>query len=476
MKKQEKILLFFLLFIIAAVRLYHIGAPPLEIEESWRQADTESMAWNFANYDRNPFHPNLNYDGPLPNIPALEIQVTTYVISILYRLFGHHYFFARLVPLTFFIISGLFLYLFARNHMGKGAAAIGLAVYGLLPINVYYSRAIMPESAALMFWIAGFYFFEKWVIHKKNCHQEKRYLITSSIFLAFAIMTKPPVIVIAVPMLFLCFRHFKWGWAKFPELWGYVLATLGVPAVYYYLSGRIAEFKFTVGITHSLIVQNDLFTLKTWQFFSDNIPRTLGLIGLLLVLIGVFSITKKEIIILVWFAAMLFEVIVFVGLIRSAYYLIFFAVPCSLLIGNLLYRMLSEPTGKILAVLLIFVMTLESLYQVKPMFKLNSVMQNQVEVVQRATNPDDLLVVGALEPCLLSLADRRGWRYNLRIYEETPVDPRQELAGYIEKGAKYFVPIQGKIYGDESGQLMRSIEERYTKIEPVQGYPIFQLQ
>ncbi|MGI6451757.1 MAG: dolichyl-phosphate-mannose--protein mannosyltransferase, partial [Desulfitobacteriia bacterium] len=104
MPRREKYVLFFLLLLLTLLRLYHLNTPPWEIEESWRQADTESIAWNFVSYEANPLHPHLNYDGPFPNIPALELQITTYLIAILYKLFGHHYFLARLVPVAFFLL------------------------------------------------------------------------------------------------------------------------------------------------------------------------------------------------------------------------------------------------------------------------------------------------------------------------------------------------------------------------------------
>lgn len=488
MKRQEKFFLFFLFIILVLIRLYHLGVPPLEIEESWRQADTESMAWNFANYDFNPFHPNLNYDGPLPNIPALEIQVTTYVIAILYKVFGHYYFLARLVPLTFYMLSALYLYLFARLHMSWRGALFSLLIYGILPINVYYSRAVMPESAALMFWIGGLYYFNLWVIGRGGREETVRKereapsppsLFLSSVFLSLAIMTKPPVAFVAIPMIYLCFQYFKWEWLKLPELWGYALVTLALPACYYYFSGRLAEYKFTLGISRDIILKKALtafYSQEAFHFFSESIPKTVGMIGFLLVFAGVWSLTKKQRVILVWFAAMLLEVIFIVSPIRAMYYLIFVTVPCALLIGNLLERIFYEPTGIVLSLVLILVMMYDSYSQVKPMYKINEIIAAQVQVVQEVTAKEDFLVLGSLDPCLLSLADRRGWRYNLRIYSSTPENPYEELAYYIERGAKYFVPIQGKVYGDEDDKIMSYIEERYPRIEPVKGYPIYFLQ
>lgn len=483
MKRQEKYVLFFLLFILFVIRLYHLGVPPLEIEESWRQADTESMAWNFANYDFNLFHPNLNYDGPLPNIPALEIQVTTFIIAILYKVFGHHYFLARLVPLIFFLLSAFYLYGFARLHMSWQGAAISVLVYGILPINIYYSRAIMPESAALMFWIGGLYYFNLWIIGLANKGEAKgprRFLARSSVFLSLAIMTKPPVIFVVIPMLYLCFESFKWKWVRIPDLWIYAFLTLAISMSYYYFSTSLAEYKFTLGISQEIIFKKAwtaFYSPEALRFFLESVPKTLGVIGGFLVSAGIFFVTRKQRVLLFWFWAMVLEVIFIVSPIRAIYYLIFFTVPCALLMGNLLGRLFfSNPMGRVIPLVLILAMACSSYYQVKPLFKVNQIMQAQVKAVQEVTAEEDLIVVGALDPCLLSLADRRGWRYNLRIYSFIPKDPIEELAYYQEKGAKYFVPIQGKVYGDEEDKILAYIQARYPKIETIEGYPIYVLR
>lgn len=474
MEKREKVILFFLLFILLAIRLYHLNVWPLENEESWRQADTESIARNFVVYDFNIFHPNFNYDGPLPNIPALEIQITTYLIAMLYKVFGTHYFLARIVPIIFFLASAWFLYRFARIHMGLRGAAFSLIIYGILPINVYYSRAIMPESAAMMFWIGGFYFFNRWFIDP-----QKGWLVFSSLFLSLAIMTKPPVVFVAIPMIYLCIKNYGWKWLKMAKLWAFALITLTLPACYYYYSSAIAEFKYAVGIPKHYFMNGVLTTFYSPEariFLAENIPKMMGLICFLLVLTGIFVVSRKQTVILVWFLAMSLEVILIVCAIRASYYLIFFMVPCSLLAGILLDQISRFSIGKVVVVVLLTAILIESYHQVKPMFIINTVMQDQVITVLQLTEKDDLLVVGSLDPCLLSLTGRRGWRYNLRLYSYTPKDPLKELDYYIVHGAKYFVPIQGKIFGDKDGRLLSYIKEKYQQKEVIPGYPIFVLQ
>jgi len=486
MIKKERTILFFLLLLIFVIRLYHLGVPPLEIEESWRQADTESMAWNFANYDLNPLYPNFNYDGPLPNIPALELQVTTFIIAILYKIFGHHYFLSRLVPITFFMISCLFLYLFARRHLSQRGALFSLLIYGILPVNVFYSRAIMPESAGLMFWIAGIYYFDLWLkesfplkesLSIKHC--KMRLLVLSALFFSLALMTKPPVVFGAIVMLYLCFHYYGWKWLRFPVLWAYAAITLGLPFAWYYYSSQIAEFKFTLGITQSIILPKALsafYSPETWLFFANSIPKTFGIIGFMMIIAGLFLLRKKHMVVLVWFLAVLLEVMLIVAPVRAPYYLIFMTVPCALVVGNMLDHYFSSNRLKAVAVVLILGLMLESYSHVAPMYRINEVMAIQTRVVQKLTLPDDLLVAGSYDPCILSLSDRRGWRFNIDIYNSIPDDPYRELDLYIEKGAKYFVPIQGKIHGDTDDRIMSYLRSRYPVIEVTEGYPIFVLQ
>lgn len=473
MNGKEKKLLVILLLLIFLLRLYHLNTPPLETEESWRQADTESIARNYAEYDFNFFRPNLNYDGPLPNIPALEIQVTTYLIALLYKIFGQHYFLARIVPIAFFMLSAFFLYLYARKVLGFREAAFSLLVYGLLPVNLYYSRAIMPEAAALMFWIGGLYYFHCWA-------EERRIpeLIASSLLLSFAIMTKPPVIFIALPMLYTCYRYLGRNWFRFPELWIYAAVVLLLPSIYYYTSISMAEYKFSLGITQNIIVKKAFSAFASREaglFFWENIPRTLGTIGFGMTVAGLFTVSVKKRVILVWFLAMFIEVILIVSAVRAPYYLIFFAVPCSLLAGNFLGFVRSVPKGKVAAAVLLLLFSLNSYHQVKPMYTVNTVMQTQVSVVKQVTSREDLLVVGSFDPCLLSLSGRKGWRFNLGIYSDIPQDPYEELAYYLQLGAKYFVPVQGKVYGDEGGVFLRYLEKEYIKKEPVKGFPVYLL-
>lgn len=461
-----------ILAIIFITRLYHIGTPPIEIEESWRQGDTESIARNFAEYRFNILYPNFNYDGPLPNVPALEFQVTTFIIAVLYKTFGHSYFLARLIPVCFFMLSALFLYLISRKYMGIAGAVFSLISYGALPINIYYSRAIMPESAGLMFFTGGFYFFDKWFTTGKS-----RFLVLSSLFTSLAIMTKPITIFIGIPMLYVCFRETGWKWLTRMDVWAYAVSTLGLALLYYSLSIPLAEFKYSLGLTQSVLMKRIPMSIKdpaSYLFILKRFPKLLSPPGIVLAAIGIFTIRKEQRVILVWFLAMALEVLLVVSAIRIYYYLIFFAVPCSLLIGKGLKSLYEWPYTRTFSTAVLFTLFLSCFITVKPMYRINTVMQAQIMVVEKLVKSDELIISGSFDPGLLSISGRRGWRFNIKAGKYKT--PYEELNHYIRNGAKYFVPIHGIIYRDVKGELLEYLDRNYEKIEIVEGYPIYRLK
>lgn len=460
--------------LVALIRLYHISTAPLELEESWRQADTESIARNFVQYKFSILYPNFNYDGPLPNVPALEFQVTTFLIAVLYKLFGYSYLWARLVPVSFFMLSALLLYLFAKKHLGQRGALFSLLIYGTLPINVYYSRAIMPEAAALFFHIAGLYCFDYWITYRKTS-----VLYISAVFTGLALVTKPMTVFITLPMLYLLIRQHKWGWLLKKELWVYAFLTLGLTFAYYSYSIPIADYKFSQGLAQNVLFKrlpDAIREPEAYMFIEKNLIRLLTPPGIILAVTGLFCFNRRQYVMLAWFGAMALELILIVTVIRTYYYFIFFAVPCSILIGQALAYLYSKPVTRTFSVIMLVFFIFSSFFIVKPMYTVNKAMETQVRIVQQLTHKEDLLVVASQDPCLLSLSGRRGWRFNLGMYPHIPRNDLEELNYYIRNGAKYFIPIKGIIYKDEKGEILEYLEKNHERLEAVKGYPVYKLQ
>ncbi|MDF2719406.1 MAG: dolichyl-phosphate-mannose-protein mannosyltransferase, partial [Paenibacillus sp.] len=228
--------------LVLAVRLPYLADSPYGYD-SWRQSDTEAMARHFVEHRFNVLFPQLNYQGPLPNYAQLELQLTTGLIAVLYELFGYHYALARAVPIVFFMGSALFVYRIALRHFSAFAAALALLLYGLLPLNVLYSRAIMPESAALFFYTGAFYLFGEWIARGKS-----GLLFASALFTALAVCEKVPAVFVGIPMIVMAINKYRKGVVFRRELWVFAAMALLPPFAYYSWLGTVAESAFVSGI------------------------------------------------------------------------------------------------------------------------------------------------------------------------------------------------------------------------------------
>lgn len=466
---KRRIVTGIILALIAAVRLFHIADSPYEYD-SWRQSDTESIAINFVESRFNIFYPQLNYDGPLPNVAQLEFQITTFLIALLYKGFGYHYALARLVPILFFTGSAYFIYLIGKKYYSVRAAWFALLVYGFLPLNLLYSRAIMPESAALFFYLGAFYGFARWMETKK-----RMLLVLSGMFTALAISQKVPTIFVGIPMLVMAIKHFKASVWRRAELWLFAGLALVPPYLYFKWLSTVAEYTFVSGIASKHIVPHMLtavFTPEALQFFYKELPKAFTWYGLVLFAAGfAFTRWRKEYPLGVWALAMLLELSTIVAVIKFNYYLIFLS-PLIALYSAKVLDVLASVRLRPVVVLLVILFGYSSFRQIQPYLNTQKTdLIRQAEIVRQFTDKEDLIAVGTDDPSLLNACHRRGWR----IANTYPDDPIAEIRYFQENGAKYFVPLKGYIDYDD-GTVRRFLDANFEKIEPVKDYPIYKLR
>ncbi|WP_282942076.1 phospholipid carrier-dependent glycosyltransferase [Paenibacillus sp. RC67] len=469
-KPRNGYLIVLILIFIAVLRVPTLANSPYEYD-SWRQSDTESIAINFLENHFNLLYPQLNYDGPMPNYVQLEFQITTGIIAVLYNLFGYHYMLARIVPLSFFIGSAYFLYLIAKRYYSVQTAWITTLLYGILPLSILYSRAIMPESAALFFMLGAFYLFVQWIDHKRFW-----VLIAAGVFTALAISQKIPTVFVGIPMMGMALKEYRLRSLVRWELWLFALMSLLPPYLYFQWLSTIAEFPFVTGIATKHILPS-LFTSiaspEALHFFAEQVPNAFTWYGIVLFIAGLLTIHwKKEYPIGIWTLAMLVELVTVVATIKFDYYLILIGPLVALLGGVTLGSIWNKLPGKVVTVIAIVLIAWQSYQLTSPLLReQHTVLLRQAEVVQAYTSTNDLIVVGTDDPSLLNASHRKGWR----VGNTMPQDPIAELQYFVKMGAKYFVPLRGHIDGDD-GSLQQYVKDRYTLIDVKDGYFIYKLQ
>ncbi|PYI53094.1 ArnT family glycosyltransferase [Paenibacillus flagellatus] len=458
--------------LLLALRLPHLNDSPYGYD-SWRQSDTESMARHFVERLADIRYPQLNYQGPPPNYAQLELQLTTWLISLLYRLFGYHYALARIVPVLFFIGSAWFVYRIALRYFTLGTAWLAVLLYGIVPLNVLYSRAIMPESAALFFYVGAFYWFSEATDRKSYGR-----LALAAAFTALAICEKVPTVFVGIPMLVMAFAAYRLRAFFRLELWAFAVAALVPPFVYYRWLGTIAESDFVSGIATKHVLPDMATAWLTAQaaaFFVRELPKAFTPAGLLLFAFGLAALRwRRHYALGSWALAMLAELATIVAVIRFNYYLIFLSPLVALLGADALARAAAlvrriGPGGAggaaafaVVALAVGFVVR-DSFAATKPLLGLqHGDLLRQAAVAERLTAPDDLIAVGTDDPSLLNATHRAGWR----VTNSIPDDPVAELDYFVREGAAYFVPLKGYIDGDPEGRLRRYLDARFPKIVP----------
>ncbi|MDF2663433.1 MAG: glycosyl transferase family 39 [Paenibacillus sp.] len=468
--------------LVFAVRLPYLSDSPYGYD-SWRQSDTEAMARNFTEHRFNVWFPQLNYQGPMPNYAQLELQITTGLIAVLYELFGYHYPLARLVPILFFMGSALFVYRIALRHFSPFVAGLSVVLYGLLPLNVLYSRAIMPESAALFFYTGAFYWFGEWIARGK-----RNMLFVSALFTALAVCEKVPAVFVGIPMVVMVLVKYGWRAAYRPELWAFIALALLPPFAYYRWLGTVAESAFVSGIASKHILPamaSAMLAKEAWAFFAAELPKAFTWCGLGLSLLGFAMLRlRSHYAIVAWMLAMLAELATIVAVIRFNYYLIFIGPLVSLLgayaVGALLERTIRHSRTRLAnaaaglgIAVAVGLAAGESFATVAPVIgRQNADILQQAAVVERYAAPEDLVVVGTDDPSLLNASHRAGWR----VTNSIPGDPIGELDYFVREGAAYFAPLKGYIDGDPEGRLKTYLNERYVKLEADTEYYIYKLR
>ncbi len=156
-QRAERLCLAAILLLAAGLRLDAIDRPLID-HHSWRQCDTAAIARAFVLEDPNILHPRVEWRGATSGEVEWNFPLFSYVVSLLFRVFGEHQVVARLAAVAFSLAALGVFYALARRTLGVRVALFATAFFAVNPLAVYFGRAVMPESllvgAALLFLLA----------------------------------------------------------------------------------------------------------------------------------------------------------------------------------------------------------------------------------------------------------------------------------------------------------------------------------
>jgi len=456
---MKRVVLLLIIILAFGLRLYRLNSPIADWH-SWRQADTSAVSRNFLKQGFDLLHPRFDdlskvasgLDNP-QGYRFVEFPFYNLLQAGAFRLFPWFSLevWGRLVSIFASIGALIFLYLLTQKYLGAQTALLAALFYAILPFNIYYSRAILPEPLMNLAWLGMVYFFDQWISVPNNFSPITYRLSLAVIFAAISFLLKPYTLVFLLPVAYLAWRRWRFNWQKWLAWSLGILAAL-VP----FIAWRVWMQQYPEGIP-------DFFWLinKTgirfrgawwWWLFGERIGRLiLGGWGLIPLGIGlILKPAKKE----GWFfyacllAILAYFAIIADGNVHHDYYQVM-AVPVLCIFLAKGANFLLTPAGEafsrfagysLLVISLLFLLAF-SWYQVRDYFNINNPAIVAAGETADQLLPDEAKVIAPYggDTAFLYQTKRQGWPIAF------------DVESLIELGAQYYVSVN---FDQQTNQMM----------------------
>ncbi len=468
-----------------ALRLYHIHDPILD-HPGWRQGDGAAIARNFALLQDNIFYPQTDYDGPPPNYVELELQIAPYVAAQLYRAFGVHEVFVRLVVVAFSVATIVLLYFFGAELRSRRAGLIAALLYAIAPGAVYYGRTLTPDTLMLFFSTGTLLFWWRWA---KSRHAPDFWLAVA--FGIFAWLAKPPALMLLVPLLAISFARLRWRAFADWSPYAFVALTLTPFFLYFAHLHQIAEWHWFTGITQKHVLPALAAEFSSPGALLTGVQGTFALLRMLaetvlgpplftLALVGsLLQPRDDDARVRGWFFAAWALVLcayafVVVNVERVDYYLLPWLPPAvlvaALAIDAVWERWLAEslrPAACAALAAAVFVAAYVNMLEIHPYYTWSRPVYRAAAELNQVLAPDTLVVMGHYDPSVLYLIGHKGWEEDPLLW--TAFD----MQSAIGKGARYFIAVEVNRF--HANKPLYRYMRRFTRVPVKSDWEVYDL-
>ncbi|AFM01159.1 PMT family glycosyltransferase, 4-amino-4-deoxy-L-arabinose transferase [Desulfitobacterium dehalogenans ATCC 51507] len=451
--------IFVLILVLGAVlRLKGVTNPYLD-DQSWRQADTASMALNMLGHlgdFPDVFFPMLNYDGAGPQPVELEFPFLPYLLAWTWALLGWQDLWGRLWGICFSLLTLGGIYKFGKLALSERAGLWAAAFYAFIPLTTYYGRVVMPEPVAQAFSIWALVAIFSW---RRNPTWIR--LLGASILMSGAILAKLPQLMIFPVALMLGFYPFQ---RRLGKILVYSFLSLLLPMLYYSWvhlgAGEASQFVSGI-LSHQVMEGPTSYAEKLYK----NLKYGLGL-PILLALMGIALMVRKKVLgnevhlgLILWSGISGVYLVVVCLKIPLDYYLIPLALPMVLLTGYTLDTWGGDSEGNgipafVVGALLVGLLWVNQILYYESKYQWDERLLTQAQWIRQHTEENSVLILSGSQPMTLYYSQRYGYRLirdDLRAWLDL-----QELPG------DYLVALP-----DSRGEdFWKRIESAYTQVGP----------
>ncbi len=458
-------LVFVTLVLALALRLYHVDAPIIG-EHAWRQSDTAAMARHFLRGGFRLLHPQVQWGGDGSGELAAELPLYPFLVALLQSIAGPHDWIARGLAALFSVASIGYLYLLARVHASERSARWAAFFLAVLPLSVFFGRAVMGESLMLAASVGGIFHFSAWTRTGR-----RRDFALSALLTAVACLVKPTALFAAFPLGWLAFSRFGVGALRRPALWVFALLVLA-PVAAWFAHAHAIEHQggLSVGIASKLgdlelVLRGAYWKRALLDRFAQHHLTWLGS-GVFVIGLALPRQRAGDRLFDVWlFGMLVYLVVVAPGIHLHSYYELPLLYPAAVTMGRVYERWFDLATPRAPATLALgavalgiaiwSALLLQMLYEredpaTSPEFALAT-------RVAAATRPDDRVLLAERDPTVLYLADRHGWAESFGALDDATLEDRIARGAALLAGSR-----DHRGWSATEDQRVAALAQRYT--------------
>ena len=295
MKKTIPILFLFVLLGLA-LRTYNLNFPSIgyhNMKENENLSVAQEMLRTKDFMNKRIYFHNA-FEGENAGIKAeTQLPMIPYHIILSWKLFGENLWGPRLFNIIFGLLSVLVMYPVAKTlFKSLYPALFSSYLLAIMPLAVFFSRNLQPESPAFFFMLLGSLFYIKFLVSFKNYN-----LILGGLAFSFAWVYKSSFLIGIIPFLF-CIPSLS-SYKKKKPVWKYVitffLSYIGIPIAIAQIRD-IGQWQWQgFGLPKGLF---DMFSFDYWArngqmiwwyINKENFTLVFALLALVGMLIAIFK-------------------------------------------------------------------------------------------------------------------------------------------------------------------------------------------
>lgn len=438
-----------IILISALVKTYRIDAPIADLH-SWNQCSCAQVIRNFYENGMRFFYPewDLLQKGKLPpRFEAEEVPLYSFFVAILWKIFAPSLWLARLATILGASIGTLFIFRLTRRLYGESLALFATFFFAFAPMNLFFQRAIMTDAWGIAASIAAIDYFQLYFSESKP----NRLAVATTLTMITG-MLKIYFLFIGLPIAYLAWKRYGWGFLARLELWAAAIVVL-VPNAFWLLHaskiGTLGSAAEGGRFWETQKLWGDVSLLWSFKFYGKILDRLFIYVGTFFLSIffiyGLASAHKSLGLPIWWVLGFLFYVLIMRdGNQEHSYYQLPYLAPASIIAGvgaaklkEALQKKLNFKKVNAIFALLLLGFLVNSGYKAYHHFRLDLSSIAAAELVKKYSKPDDLIIVvepGATKRNQVIFAShRKGWHF----WTPKPEDIEEQ----IKLGAKILVVV-----------------------------------